>query len=70
MKKLKRPDQIKRKQPRTEPALRTQIRRLEQLQAEHARAEKVQAALYRIADAASAVRDMQKFYVEMHRIVG
>jgi hypothetical protein len=35
-----------------------------------AREAKIQAALYRIADAASAVKDMQEFYAEMHRIVG
>jgi len=34
------------------------------------RALKVQAALYQIADAASAVRDMQSFYKKLHKIVG
>ncbi len=38
--------------------------------AEHHRAEQVQAALYRIADAASAVQDMREFYTALHRIVG
>jgi serine phosphatase RsbU (regulator of sigma subunit) len=31
---------------------------------------RIQKALYEIADAASAVTDMQKFYAELHRIVG
>jgi serine phosphatase RsbU (regulator of sigma subunit)/uncharacterized protein YigA (DUF484 family) len=31
---------------------------------------KIQKALYEIADAASAVTDMQEFYAELHRIVG
>jgi len=30
----------------------------------------VQAALYRIAETASAAQDMQEFYAEIHRIVG
>ncbi len=34
------------------------------------RAEKVQDALYRIAEIASAAQDMQQFYAEIHRIVG
>ena len=31
---------------------------------------KIQKALYEIADAASAVRDMQSFYEKLHKIVG
>src|SRR5262245_19152073 len=31
---------------------------------------KIQKALYEIADAASAVRDMQSFYKKLHKIVG
>jgi PAS domain S-box-containing protein len=34
------------------------------------RAERVQAALYRIAELASSVRDMQEFYREVHAVVG
>ena len=34
------------------------------------RSEQVQAALYRIAETASAAQDMQEFYAEIHRIVG
>ena len=37
---------------------------------ELARSEQVQAALYRIAETASAAQDMQEFYAEIHRIVG
>ncbi|HSF82022.1 MAG TPA: GAF domain-containing protein [Anaerolineales bacterium] len=36
---------------------------------QHERALMVQSALYRIAEAASAVDDLQAFYAEMHRIV-
>jgi len=38
--------------------------------ADRKKAEKIQTALYRIADAASAVTDMQEFYAALHRIVG
>src|SRR5215813_9059490 len=31
---------------------------------------KIQKALYEIADAASAVKDMQSFYKKLHKIVG
>jgi len=34
------------------------------------RAERVQAALYRIAELASSARDMQEFYREVHAVVG
>jgi transcriptional regulator with GAF, ATPase, and Fis domain len=34
------------------------------------RAERVQAALYRIAELASSTRDMQEFYREVHAVVG
>ena len=37
---------------------------------ERRQAEQMQAALYRIADAASAAEDMPEFYTAMHRIVG
>jgi GAF domain-containing protein len=51
-------------------ALRARITELESLEAEHQRSERVQAALYRIAETASAAQDMQEFYAEIHRIVG
>jgi len=38
--------------------------------ADRGKAENVQTALYQIADAASAVTDMQEFYAALHRIVG
>ena len=38
--------------------------------AERQRAEQVQAALYRIADAASTAADIKEFYTALHRIVG
>jgi GAF domain-containing protein/CheY-like chemotaxis protein/HPt (histidine-containing phosphotransfer) domain-containing protein len=51
-------------------ALRARIAELETLEAEHQRSERVQAALYRIAETASAAQDMQEFYAEIHHIVG
>jgi PAS domain S-box-containing protein len=51
-------------------ALRARVAELEALQAERERAEQVQSALYRIADAASAATDMPGFYAAMHSIVG
>jgi GAF domain-containing protein/CheY-like chemotaxis protein len=51
-------------------ALRSRIRELESRDAQHARSEQVQAALYRIADAASAAQDLQAFYREVHATVG
>ncbi len=50
--------------------LRARNTKLERRQAEGAHTEKVQAALYKIAETASAVQDMQEFYAAMHRIVG
>jgi PAS domain S-box-containing protein len=50
--------------------LQRRVAELEAREAERARTEQVQAALYRIAEAASAVEDMQAFYAAMHRIVG
>jgi sigma-B regulation protein RsbU (phosphoserine phosphatase) len=38
--------------------------------AERIKAKKIQTALFEIADAVSAVTDMQEFYAELHRIVG
>ncbi|HET7028124.1 MAG TPA: GAF domain-containing protein [Candidatus Limnocylindrales bacterium] len=49
---------------------RRRIAELEALEAERGRAEKVQSALYRIADAASAAHDLQEFYRTIHGIVG
>ncbi|HLE13518.1 MAG TPA: GAF domain-containing protein [Anaerolineales bacterium] len=43
---------------------------LQAQQASFERAQKVQSALYRIAEAASAATDMQEFYSAVHRIVG
>ena len=51
-------------------ALRDRVAELEASEADRDRAERVQAALYRIAETASAAQDMQAFYAEMHRIVG
>ncbi|HVR14069.1 MAG TPA: GAF domain-containing protein, partial [Gaiellaceae bacterium] len=45
-------------------------RRLENVEEERQRAEKVQAALYRIAELASAAQDMQEFYRAVHGVVG
>ena len=43
---------------------------LEAVEAERARAAKVQEALYRIAELASAARDLQEFYRAIHAVVG
>jgi signal transduction histidine kinase/DNA-binding response OmpR family regulator/uncharacterized protein (UPF0297 family) len=51
-------------------AARKRIAQLEAREAEHRRATKVQAALYRIAETASAAQDMQAFYATIHQIVG
>ncbi len=51
-------------------ALTARVAELEAAEAERARAMKVQDALYRIADTASAVHDMAEFYPAIHRIVG
>ena len=51
-------------------AARARIAELEELEAERERAERVQHALYRIADAASAARDLPAFYAAVHEIVG
>jgi GAF domain-containing protein/DNA-binding response OmpR family regulator len=50
-------------------AARARIEELEARVAEHARTEKVQDALYRIASAASAANDLQEFYATIHGIV-
>jgi GAF domain-containing protein/DNA-binding response OmpR family regulator len=51
-------------------AAQKRITQLEAREAAHERAEKVQAALYRIAETASAVQDMPTFYEKIHEIVG
>jgi PAS domain S-box-containing protein len=49
---------------------RRRLAELEAPEAERRRAENVQAALYRIAELASAARDMQEFYRAVHSVVG
>jgi GAF domain-containing protein/CheY-like chemotaxis protein/HPt (histidine-containing phosphotransfer) domain-containing protein len=51
-------------------ALHDRVAELEASEADRERAERVQGALYRIAETASTAEDMQAFYAEMHRIVG
>lgn len=51
-------------------ALRQRLAELETHEAEYQRAAKIQAALYRIANAASTVEDMPAFYAAMYQIVG
>jgi len=51
-------------------ALRARVAHLEALEAERWRAEQVQSALYRIADAASAATELADFYAAMHSILG
>ncbi len=49
---------------------RRRLAELEASEAERRDAEKVQAALYRIAELASAAQDMQAFYRAVHEVVG
>jgi GAF domain-containing protein/CheY-like chemotaxis protein len=59
------------KSPPTElEAARNRIAELESRETEHARAERVQAALYRIAETAASAKDMPSFYAAIHEIVG
>jgi GAF domain-containing protein/DNA-binding response OmpR family regulator len=51
-------------------ALHARVAALEAREAEHARSERLQAALYRIAEAASAASDLQEFYRTVHATVG
>jgi hypothetical protein len=51
-------------------ALRARIADLEASEVAHEGSERVQAALYRIAEAASAATDLQAFYRTIHEIVG
>jgi PAS domain S-box-containing protein len=48
---------------------RRRVAELEAVEAEHAHAAKVQEALYRIAELASAARDLQEFYRSIHAVV-
>ncbi|HET7473875.1 MAG TPA: GAF domain-containing protein [Candidatus Limnocylindrales bacterium] len=50
-------------------SLRARLAELEAREAEHARSERVQTALYRIAEAASAASDLGAFYREVHATV-
>ena len=50
-------------------SLRARVAALEAREAEHDRSEKVQTALYRIAEAATATSDLQAFYREVHATV-
>ena len=51
-------------------ALEARIAALEALEAEHARSERIQRALYRLAEAASSAIDLAAFYREVHATVG
>ncbi len=51
-------------------AARHRVAELEAREADHARSAKVQSALYRIAETASAAKDMPEFYAAIHEIVG
>ncbi len=51
-------------------AAQQRIAELETQSAEYRRATQLQTAFYRIADAATAVEDMQAFYVTIHQILG
>ena len=66
-----------RRQPAANPpptddldGMRARIAELERREADHARSERVQDALYRIAEAASAATDLPAFYRTVHEIVG
>jgi GAF domain-containing protein len=62
---------VKKQAPTSElAAAQKQIVELEAREATHERAEKVQSALYRIAETASAAQDMPTFYAKIHEIVG
>jgi GAF domain-containing protein/CheY-like chemotaxis protein len=60
----------KRSAPDELAAAQKRIVELEAREAAHERAEKVQSALYRIAETASAAQDMPTFYARIHEIVG
>ncbi|MCP4544546.1 MAG: GAF domain-containing protein [Chloroflexi bacterium] len=65
-------DEIKTKQQLVEEliTLRQRVTELEATETERSQAEKVQAALYRIASAASDTAEIAEVYATMHRIVG
>ena len=50
-------------------ALRDRVAELEATEADRDRAERIQGALYRIAETASTAEDMQDFYAKIHAIV-
>ncbi len=50
-------------------AARRRVTELEAIEAQHAHAAKLQAAMYRIAELASAARDMQEFYRAIHGVI-
>ncbi len=56
--------------PKDLTAAKARVAELEARAAAHERSEKVQAALYRIAETASAAQDMPAFYATIHEIVG
>jgi hypothetical protein len=51
-------------------ALRERVAEFEAAEAQRRRAEEMQEALYRIAETASAAKDMDEFYAAKHQIVG
>jgi GAF domain-containing protein len=51
-------------------AARARIAELEERDAQHARTERLQSALYRIAETPNAAGDMPSFYAAIHQIVG
>ena len=64
------PPVARRSEPADLKAAQKRIQELEAREAERARAEQVQAALYRIAETASTATDMPSFYAAIHEIVG
>jgi GAF domain-containing protein len=51
-------------------AARARIAELEEREAQHSRTERLQSALYRIAETPNAASDMPSFYAAVHQIVG
>ena len=66
----RRPAVVEPSSPPDVAALRARIADLEANEAARLRSERVQDALYRIAEAASAATDLQAFYGTVHEIVG
>ena len=52
------------------PEMRRYIAQLEKLEIKHRQTEKIQAALYRIADAANSADSMKELYSTLHQIIG